>query len=92
MLLEIEVWGSRDWYERALPLPREAGLCDRPDLAWSDPEADGERTVWRFDVQPPTVWWHPSLTSHFVCELRGLCGERLSGRPTLTEMKRAGRW
>lgn len=53
MLLEIEVWGSREWYEQALPLLQEAGLRDLPDLSWADPETDGERMICRFDLGDP---------------------------------------
>lgn len=50
MLLEIEVWGSREWYQQALPLLAEAGLAPRPDRSWADPRTDGERMICCFDV------------------------------------------
>lgn len=42
MLLEFRVWGSREWYDTAIPMLEDVGLKERPDLAWADPETDGE--------------------------------------------------
>ncbi|NDD26960.1 MAG: hypothetical protein EB084_01655 [Proteobacteria bacterium] len=50
MVLEVEVWGSREWYEQAVPLLTEAGLRDLPKRSWSDPETDGERMLIYFDL------------------------------------------
>jgi hypothetical protein len=49
MLLEFKVWGSREWYEQAVPMLEEAGLKDRPDLAWADPDTDGEKMGCYYD-------------------------------------------
>lgn len=49
MLLEFKIWGSREWYKQAIPLLEEAGLRDRPDLAWADPETDGEKMGCYYD-------------------------------------------
>jgi hypothetical protein len=42
MLLEVRVWGSREWYEVALPLIEGKGFKMVPELGWSDPSTDGE--------------------------------------------------
>lgn len=42
MLLEFKVWGSKEWYEQAIPMLEELGLQEVPDLGWSDPDSDGE--------------------------------------------------
>lgn len=49
MLLEFKVWGSREWYEQAIPMLEEAGLKERPDLAWADPDTDGEKMGCYYD-------------------------------------------
>lgn len=49
MLLEFKVWGSTEWYERAVPMLEDFGLTPRPDLAWADPETDGEWMRLYFD-------------------------------------------
>lgn len=50
MILEIVVWGSREWYAQAIPLLEDAGLTERPDLAWADPATDGEKMGCYYDI------------------------------------------
>jgi len=42
MLLELKVFGSREWYEKVVPLLENEGFEARADLHWADPETDGE--------------------------------------------------
>lgn len=54
-MIAIEVWGSREWYRKALPLLAEAGLRDLPGRSWADPATDGERMIWLFDLDGPAA-------------------------------------
>ncbi len=54
MLLEIQVWGSREWYEKALPLLEKSGFTHLSELRWADPETDGELGGWYFDYADET--------------------------------------
>jgi hypothetical protein len=42
MLLEIRVWGSRQWYKEVMPRLEQKEFALLEDLGWSDPETDGE--------------------------------------------------
>ena len=54
-MIAVEVWGSREWYRKALPLLAEVGLRDLPERSWADPAADGERMIWVFDLHGPST-------------------------------------
>ncbi|MCE1245564.1 MAG: hypothetical protein LWY06_02845 [Firmicutes bacterium] len=42
MLLEIQVFGSAEWYDKVAPALDKLGFTIVTDLSWSDPETDGE--------------------------------------------------
>jgi hypothetical protein len=42
MLLEFKVWGSDEWYGKAVPMLEDAGFVALDNLQWADPETDGE--------------------------------------------------
>lgn len=54
MQLEFQVWGSREWYEQAVPLLEEHGFHELAALRWADPETDGERMGVYYDVPAGT--------------------------------------
>ncbi|MBM3466148.1 MAG: hypothetical protein FJX76_29015 [Armatimonadetes bacterium] len=49
MLLEIWVWGSREWYEECQPILNEAGFRNVPEKQRNDPNTDGERMCFCYD-------------------------------------------
>lgn len=49
MLLEIKVFGSAEWYEKAIPVIEEMGFHEVAELAWADPETDGELSGHYYD-------------------------------------------
>ena len=64
MLLQFKVWGSTEWYERGIPLLEGFGLVPRDDLAWADPETDGELMTVYFDYEDK-----PSLSALDLCDV-----------------------
>lgn len=42
MLMEIQVVGSKEWFEDVMPMFKSLGFKLLEDLTWSDPETDGE--------------------------------------------------
>ncbi len=42
MLLEIQVVGSAEWYEKVMPMLDTLKFKQRTELRWSDPNTDGE--------------------------------------------------
>ena len=64
MLLEFKVWGSTEWYERAVPMLEDFGLVPRPELSWADPETDGELMGLYFDYEDTAA-----LSAFDLCEV-----------------------
>lgn len=42
MLLEIQVIGSAEWFDKVMPMLETLKFAQRMDLRWSDPDTDGE--------------------------------------------------
>ncbi len=55
MLLEVQVVGSAEWFEEALPAFKEFGFRQRKDLGWADPETDGELMGFYYDIGEDSV-------------------------------------
>lgn len=58
MVLEFVVWGSREWYEQALPLMEKSGFQTVPEMRWADAETDGERmgACFEYADDTPLSW------------------------------------
>lgn len=53
MLLEIEVFGSEEWYDQVAPALKKLGFVEVKELMWSDPETDGERMGFYYTYEGP---------------------------------------
>lgn len=84
MRLEIEVWGSREWYQQALPLLAEAGLRGRPDDSWADPRTDGERMICCYDLDEADRPVDAALLADVLARVRTLV---MAGEAPAIEMR-----
>lgn len=50
MLLEVQVMGSAEWYEKVLPSFEKMGFASKENFNWSDPETDGELMGFYYDL------------------------------------------
>jgi hypothetical protein len=56
VLLQVVVWGTQEWYEKARPRLDDAGFVEVPERAWADAATDGERIGVVFDVGQDLPW------------------------------------
>lgn len=66
MLLEVKVWGSKEWYEQGAPALEALGFVAREDLGGADPETDGELITLFFELQKPVVAETLAKTLHTI--------------------------
>jgi hypothetical protein len=62
MLLEIQVFGSAEWYDKIAPALKTLGFKNLTELFWSDPETDGELMGFYYTYEGPD----PMPFSEFV--------------------------
>jgi hypothetical protein len=51
MLLEVQVLGSAEWFDEVYPKFKTMGFEEIAELAWADPETDGEFTGHYFEYK-----------------------------------------
>lgn len=51
MLLEIQVVGSEEWFEKVMPMLETLKFRQLTELRWSDPETDGELTGYYYTYE-----------------------------------------
>jgi len=73
VVLEFVVWGSREWYEQALPLLERSGFQAVPEMRWADVETDGERmgACFEYADDTPLSWEDLSALMEDVQRLLG---------------------